>query len=57
MEIERISTNSQILDNSIGKRLWACYIRMNTRPTQLAGRGQGNVLGHSVRLLARISEM
>jgi hypothetical protein len=32
-------------------------IRINTRPNQPVGHGQCNARGHSVRLLARISEM
>jgi len=38
-------------------RGYGSVIRMNTRPTQPAGRGQCNIRGHGVRSLARISEM
>jgi hypothetical protein len=50
---------------TITRKLWKIrlgrgygpIIRMNTRPTQPAGRGQYNARGQSVRFLARISEM
>jgi len=38
-------------------RAYGSVVGMNTRSTQPVGRGQCNARGHSVRLLARISEM